>query len=105
GDNTQALLLAALRDQLTMGSPPTQTFDGYFGAIRLQVALATESSLGGVEDEAVTQQQLVTLQQSVAGVSLDEEATNIIQYQRAFEASSRVIRIADELIETVLQIV
>lgn len=40
----------------------------------------------------------------VSGVSLDEEFTNLIQYQRAFEASARVVRVADELLQQLVQI-
>jgi len=35
-------------------------------------------------------------------VNLDEEATNLIVYQRGFEAAARLITVADELIQTVL---
>jgi flagellar hook-associated protein 1 FlgK len=38
-------------------------------------------------------------------MSIDEEVINIIQFQRAFEASSRVIRVTDELLQSLLQMV
>jgi flagellar hook-associated protein 1 FlgK len=40
--------------------------------------------------------------QEVSGVSLDEEVTPMIQYQRAFEASARVITVADRMLGTLL---
>jgi flagellar hook-associated protein 1 FlgK len=39
---------------------------------------------------------------SVSGVSLDEEMADMIKYQRAFQASSRVIQVIDELLDTVV---
>jgi flagellar hook-associated protein 1 FlgK len=39
---------------------------------------------------------------AVSGVSIDEESTNLITYQRAFEAAARVISTVDELTQTVI---
>lgn len=41
----------------------------------------------------------------VSGVSLDEEFTNLIKYQRAYEASARLIKIADQLLQEVVNLV
>ena len=56
------------------------------------------------EQEAVglVLQQLTSQQQSISGVSLDEEATNLITYQQAYEASARVISTVDDLNQTAL---
>ena len=47
-------------------------------------------------------QQLTNQQASISGVSLDEEATNLVMYQRAYEASARVISTIDELTSTTI---
>ena len=52
-------------------------------------------------------QQAVTnsideLAQSSAGVSFDEETTNLLTFQRAYEASSRVLTTVDELLDTLI---
>ena len=49
-------------------------------------------------------QQLDTLRESVSGVSLDEEAAKMIEFQKAFDASARLIRTADEMFDTVLNL-
>jgi flagellar hook-associated protein 1 FlgK len=38
----------------------------------------------------------------VSGVSLDEEASNMIRYQRAYQAAARMITVIDQMIETLL---
>jgi flagellar hook-associated protein 1 FlgK len=48
------------------------------------------------------QAQLRSHQAEVAGVSLDEELMNLMKYQRAFEAASKVIVTTDSLMQTIL---
>lgn len=38
----------------------------------------------------------------MSGVSIDEEMTKLIQFQRAFEASSLLVRTADEMYQTLI---
>jgi flagellar hook-associated protein 1 FlgK len=48
--------------------------------------------------------QLQNMRESISGVSLDDEAANLIKYQHAFNASARVVRAGDEMLETVLNL-
>ena len=48
--------------------------------------------------------QLKNIRESVSGVSLDEETTKLIEYQKSFDASARLIRTADEMFDTVLNL-
>ncbi|MDQ7979110.1 flagellar hook-associated protein FlgK [Paraburkholderia sp. SARCC-3016] len=47
--------------------------------------------------------QIQSQQQSVSGVNLDEEATNLLEYQQMYQASSKVIQTAQSLFQTILQ--
>jgi flagellar hook-associated protein 1 FlgK len=47
--------------------------------------------------------QIQSQQQSVSGVNLDEEATNLLQYQQLYQANSKVIQTAQSLFDTILQ--
>jgi flagellar hook-associated protein 1 FlgK len=40
---------------------------------------------------------------AVSGVNLDEEAANLIRYQQAYAASARIISIANETFDTLMQ--
>ena len=52
----------------------------------------------------VVQDSLTAQRESVSGVSLDEEAVNLIQYQRAFQGSARFITVVNELLDTLLKL-
>jgi flagellar hook-associated protein 1 FlgK len=48
--------------------------------------------------------QVTAAQQDVSGVNLDEEATNLLKYQQAYQAAGKVMQMASTLFDTVLSI-
>ncbi len=59
-------------------------------------------------DASVADSNFVTIQgrrDEVSGVSLDEEFTNLIRFQKAYQASARMISIADKLMDQILQLI
>lgn len=48
-------------------------------------------------------QQFLSQQQSISGVSLDEEMTNMIKFQQSYNASSRVLSVMDEMLSTLIE--
>jgi flagellar hook-associated protein 1 FlgK len=64
------------------------------------------SSVQRASQSAAVQSAVVTSvdmqAQSVSGVSFDEETTNMLTYQRAYQASSRVLTTVDELLDTLI---
>ena len=49
--------------------------------------------------------QLQTQKQSYSGVSVDEEMSNVLQYQKAYEASAKMMSIANQMIEDLINII
>ena len=86
--------------------------DGQPSATLQSVYSQLVSSVGNKSREAQVnrdaQESLVSqateAQQSVAGVNLDEEAANLIRYQQAYQASSKVMTIASKLFDEVLSL-
>ncbi len=105
GDNSIALAVAGVASQVfsTVGG---DSFDGTF----TQFYSATVSNLGQalaganarVEDQDRIEQLVRAQRDAVSGVSLDEEMAELVKYQRAFQASSRVFNVIDELLDTVV---
>jgi flagellar hook-associated protein 1 FlgK len=79
-----------------------QTLDGYYanfvGALGNNISTASASA----EAVGLVVQQLQNQQASVSGVSLDEEAANLMKYQQAYEAAAQVVSTVDELTDFVI---
>lgn len=99
GGNTNALDLAALGRQAQIGD---QTFAGFYG----QLAGAVGRDARGAQSKAEAQGDLVTqaqvLRQQESGVSLDEEAARLLEFQRSYEAAAQLFRVLDSLTETTI---
>ena len=53
---------------------------------------------------AVMANKIGEIRNSISAVSLDEEMTNIIKFQRAFQAAAKLISISDEMLNTLLSV-
>jgi flagellar hook-associated protein 1 len=99
GGNGNALTLAALDDAAQAGG---MTFTQSYASLASQVG----QSLNSATEDRQTQQDLLdqarTTRSNAESVSLDEEATQMIEYQRAYQATARVVTILDDLTETVM---
>jgi flagellar hook-associated protein 1 FlgK len=96
GDSSIALAIAQLRT--TMSPGPETAFAS------LIATLGVDSR--NAQDKAANQDTLVQLlsrrREDVSGVSLDEEATNMIRFQRAYEAAARLLTAFDEMLDTLV---
>jgi flagellar hook-associated protein 1 FlgK len=100
GDNTNGLLIAALRNKEMIGN--NETLGEAYGRMSSTVGIEAAQSrlaLGGTEDALI---QLENLRDGISGVSLEEEMINLIQYQAGFEASAKFLAIVDEMMESLL---
>jgi flagellar hook-associated protein 1 FlgK len=101
GDNANALALANLQSQAVVsGETATDFYSILVSTVGNDVSSATD------EQEAVglVLTQLQNQRSDVSGVSLDEEAGNLIQYQRAYEAAAEVVATIDTITGDVLNV-
>jgi flagellar hook-associated protein 1 FlgK len=103
GDNTNALDIVDM-----YGSPISNlndvTYEDYYAEIVSTVGSLSHAASDSLEFEGNLLFELQNRRESISGVSLDEEAANIIRYQRAFEAGARIIKLTDELLEIIINI-
>ena len=92
--NTNANALANLA--LTTDSSG-QTIAGQFAALLGNVGTASSAVQEQSTAQAALLTQLTSQRDSLSGVSLDEEAANLTQYQRSYEAAAKLFSILDSL--------
>ena len=102
-DNRNVLLLANLQTKNTVAGG-TASYQGAYAQLVSQVGNKTrELELTSLAQTSMVN-QIVQSQQSVSGVNLDEEAANLLRYQRAYQAAGRVIQVANTLFDTLLSL-
>jgi flagellar hook-associated protein 1 FlgK len=104
GNNTIALELAALRNTPVLTND-TETLGDYFESTIVQLGIDAGANLDRLNVQNAVINDLDLRRQEVSGVNLDEEVTTLIQVQKAFDASARVITITDRMLDTLLGIV
>jgi len=100
GDGNEAAI--ALGNLVNAANPPRGTVIEQYRSLVFQIGSETASARTNSEEHASMLTQLENLRSSISGVSINEETTNIIQFQRAFQASARIISIVDALLQTTL---
>lgn len=105
-DNTNALLLANLQTSQKVKSPSGSqiTFSAAFAQLVSNVGnKSNELKITG-ESEAQVLESTTAAMQAESGVNLDEEAANLIRYQQAYQAAGKMMQIASELFDILLQL-
>jgi len=93
-----ANLLAVQNQKLPLGGSPIDTYAGF---VSLTGNLTSQAN-AEVSASTSSLNQLNNQLGSISGVNLDEETTNLMNYQRAYQAAARVVTTVDELTQSVL---
>lgn len=100
GNADNALAIAGLRHAaLTIDG---STIDDYYASVVGSLGIESETASINREREELLVLEIETRRESVKGVSLDEEMTNLIATQHAYEAAAKLVSIVDEMMETIL---
>jgi flagellar hook-associated protein 1 FlgK len=105
GDNTIALAVARLAStgfSTAAGDHIDGTFSGHFSKTVSKIGQALAGANSRVEDQTNIERLVRSQRDAVSAVSLDEEMADLMKYQRAFQASSRVFGVMDDLLDNVV---
>jgi flagellar hook-associated protein 1 FlgK len=103
GDNTVALALAQLGQQ-PIAALGNQTFSDSFARDETAFGFSLSNANNQVTNYNSVNTMLLNQRDSVSGVSIEEEMSNMITYQYAYEASSKIITTTDEMLQTLISL-
>lgn len=102
--NTNAKILASGYSAATslLGGLSMQS---YYTNYISQLTTTAASVKDEAESQGIIYDSIYAQREAVSGVSMDEEAVNLMKYQRAFQGSARFITVVDEMMQTVLGLI
>ncbi len=100
-DNDNALAMASLMGQKLCGDGPS-TFTDFASSMVSRIGQLTSDAKNGAQYASDTLNILTEQRASISGVSIDDEMANLIKYQYAYQAASRLYTIADQLMQSLL---
>ena len=100
-DNRNALQLGGLQTKNTLNGS-TSSYQSTYGQLVSQIGNKTRELESTSKAQASMVTQITTAQQSMSGVNLDEEATSLMRYQQAYQASGKILQISSTLWDTLL---
>ena len=100
-DSRNALLLAKLQTQNTMAGG-TSTFQSAYARLVADNGILAREAKVKLEAQSAVLDQATAARESLSGVNLDEEAANLMKFQQAYQASSKILEIGNKLFDTIL---
>ena len=102
GANDIALQIASLGTDAIAGLGTNVTFVGHFNKTVTIIAQELNTTNIRLEDQKLSQEMAVSNRDAFSGVSQDEEMTDLMKFQRSFQASARHVNVIDTLLEQVV---
>ncbi|MDD5558274.1 flagellar hook-associated protein FlgK [Candidatus Methylomirabilis sp.] len=101
GDNSNALALAQLPNN-SIASLSNSTFSGYLSNLVSDLAEQEAGAKRSVNLGTTVADSLTSRRDQASGVSLDEEMTNLIRFQKAYEAAAHFTTVVNDLLGTLI---
>ncbi len=103
GDNENAKLLFGIRDEKLFSSA-TETVSQFYASLIYKIGSDEKNALDEVTTQNSVLNQLKNQRDALSGVNLDEEAVNLIKYQKAYQASAKFANVLDILSDDILSL-
>jgi flagellar hook-associated protein 1 FlgK len=96
GNNSNAKYIASLQ---------SSSIGNSYTSLVSEIGVRVQNAESVAKNNANFMRQISTLRESNSGVSLDEELTNLVKYQKAFEGSAKLINTATEMLDVILGLI
>ncbi|NBX92357.1 MAG: flagellar hook-associated protein FlgK [Proteobacteria bacterium] len=109
GDNRAALAIADIQNEKflpagELGGTVLHSVNESLNNLVAQVGISTQHETQMFEHQRAIVDQLENYRQSYSGVSLEEEAVDMIKYQTVFNASAKAMKVGEDLLDTILSL-
>ncbi len=101
GDGSAALDIAQLRNKPVMIGKIT-TFDDFYAETVAEVGLKGEIAKTSLETQEQIMKDMTDLRQSISGVNIDEEMSQMIKFQHGYSAVARFVTEVDKMLDTII---
>lgn len=101
GDGSAAISIAALRNNDVMVGK-LRSFDEYFSSTVANAGLKGEAAARALATEELIMKDLESMRESISGVSIDEELSQMIKFQHGYSAAARFISEIDKMLDTII---
>jgi len=101
GNGEAAMAIASIRNTEVMVGQ-FRTFDDYFAVSVGRIGLLGEQSMISLETQNQIMKQLHEMRQSISGVNMDEELSNMIKFQHGYSAAARFITVFNSMLDTII---
>lgn len=102
GDSSNAFEMADLQNKKVSIDAKETTIGDYYHMILSEVGMAVQSAQNLRDNADLRVQQIDTQRQSVSGVSIDEEMTNMVRYQQAYNAAAKYVSTVNEMLDKLI---
>ncbi|MGU3471506.1 flagellar hook-associated protein FlgK [Paenibacillus sp. D51F] len=103
GNNSLAMLMSQLNiGKFDMGNGASNTLDSIYAAVIGQLGVQTQEAARQADNANSMLTQVDLRRQSVSGVSLDEEMSELLKFQHAYNAAARFMTTFDELLDKLI---
>ena len=104
GDNRISIAISKLQDEKILADGSKTLEEEFLGNIGNIGLVSAKTRIEFEQSEGILA-QMNSIRERIVGVSIDEEAANMVKYQQAYDASAKVLRAANEMFDSVLGIV
>jgi flagellar hook-associated protein 1 len=99
GDNAIALAQLSTAPSAILGG---YTYENYYKAMVSQLGVDSQAAIRFTENQNLLTSTIDNQRQSVSGVSLDEEMTSMIKFQKVYSSAARMMTTYDEMLDTII---
>lgn len=105
GNNEGTLGLGNLRAAKVDLFGQNTTLTAHYGALTANLGSLFNLTKESLKAQDAAQEFISNLRESISGVSLEEELTDLVRFQRSFQATSKMINVADTLMQSIISMV